>query len=225
MKREIAISELVELVNKIKLDHPIRVGIDGVDASGKTTLANELVEPLKEKGRNVIRISVDGFHNPRKVRYLKGRISPQGYYENSFNNDAIVSYVLKPLGPRGTLKYKSAIFDFITDAEVDQPFQEASIDSILLFEGVFLHNPLLFEYWDFTIFVHADFNVTFKRAQERDIYLFGDVDKIKEIYEAKYIPGQQLYLKSESPSEKANVIFENNIIENPQLIINKMPTI
>lgn len=225
MKRELVISELVELIDKIKLGHPVRVGIDGVDASGKTTLANELVEPLQIKGHDVIRISVDGFHNSKKVRYLKGRNSPQGYYENSFNNDAIVSYILKPLGPKGRLKYKSTLFDFITDSEVDQPFQEASADSILLFEGVFLHNPLLINYWDFTIFVHADFNVALKRAQERDVYLFGDADKIKEIYEAKYIPGQQIYLNSEYPSEKANVIFKNNKIERPQLIINKMPTI
>ena len=192
MKREIAVSELAGLVNRIKPDHPIRVGIDVVDASGKTKFANELFEPLKGKNRDVIRISVDGFHNPRKVRYLKGSISPPGYYENSFNNDAIASYVLKPLGPEGSLKYKSAIFDFITDSEIDQPFHEASIDSILLFEGVFLHNPLLTENRDFTIFVHADFNVILKRAQERDIYLFGNADKIKETYEAKYIPGQPL---------------------------------
>lgn len=220
VNREKIILDLVNIIGKINLSHPVRVAIDGVDASGKTKLANELVKPLQSKGCNVIRVSVDGFHNPREIRYSKGRSSPQGYYQDSFNNDAIVSNVLKPLGPGGNLKYKSAIFDFIENSMLIAPFKKAKIDSTLLFEGVFLHNPVLAKYWDFTIFVHASFNVITKRAQERDRYLYEDADKIREVYETRYIPGQEIYLRSEFPSEKANVIFDNNDIENPKLIIN-----
>ncbi|WP_246580249.1 hypothetical protein [Deinococcus aestuarii] len=46
----------------------LRVAIDGVDGAGKTTFADELAGVLRERGRTVIRASVDGFHAPRATR-------------------------------------------------------------------------------------------------------------------------------------------------------------
>lgn len=45
--------------------HPLRVlrvAIDGPDAAGKTTLADDLAAHLTGRGRPVIRASVDDFH-------------------------------------------------------------------------------------------------------------------------------------------------------------------
>jgi hypothetical protein len=47
--------------------------------------------------RSVIRASVDGFHNPRAVRYEGGRYSPEGYFENSYNYAALKQCFLDPL--------------------------------------------------------------------------------------------------------------------------------
>ena len=121
MNRKRVLSHLVKMIVDIQLDHPIRVGIDGVDCSGKTMLANELVKILHSFDRKVIRAFIDGFHNPREVSYHKGRSSPRGYYEDSFNHDAIVSCILEPLGPGGNLKYRSASFDFKSNSEVYAP--------------------------------------------------------------------------------------------------------
>ncbi len=38
MTRTNAILDLVNIIDGIHLNHPVRVGIDGVDASGKTML-------------------------------------------------------------------------------------------------------------------------------------------------------------------------------------------
>lgn len=225
MNRAAAIADLVEKICTINLDHPVRVGIDGVSASGKTMLADELVQPLSENKREVIRASIDGFHNPRHIRYQRGRISPQGYYEDSFNYQAIVSSMLIPLGPQGNLAYRTRQFDFIKNQVVDVPFLTAAPDAVLLFEGIFLLRPELRDYWDFSIFVHTDFDVTLKRAQKRDLYLFQTPEKVREIYEKRYIPGEQIYLDNESPSSKANVIWINNEISCPELIINHTPTL
>lgn len=46
-------------IHKLDLDHPVRVAIDGLDTSGKTTFSDELVRPLTQIGRPVIRASVD----------------------------------------------------------------------------------------------------------------------------------------------------------------------
>ena len=74
------LEQLAAAIAARRLDHPTRVAIDGVDGSGKTTLADELVEPLRRAGRDVIRASVDGFHNPRAIRHRQGRDSADGYY-------------------------------------------------------------------------------------------------------------------------------------------------
>lgn len=108
MEKTKVISELADIINEIRLTHPVRVGIDGVDCAGKTMLAEELVEPLRSRGREVIRASIDGFHNSSKIRYRQGRGSPKGYFEDSFNSDAVVNCLLSTLGPGGRGKYKTA---------------------------------------------------------------------------------------------------------------------
>lgn len=61
-------------------DRAIRVAVDGVDASGKTTLADELVPLLERPGRIVRRLTVDDFLNPADVRYRRGKESPEGVF-------------------------------------------------------------------------------------------------------------------------------------------------
>lgn len=58
-----------------RLNKVTKLAIDGVDGAGKTTLADELAIALEKKGEQVIRASIDGFHNPQKLRYAMGRNS------------------------------------------------------------------------------------------------------------------------------------------------------
>ena len=84
-KRNQVLTKLAEQIVTVEFPgHPIRVAIDGVDASGKTALADELVPLIEERGRPVIRASVDGFHQPRSLRYQRGVNSPEGYYFEFF---------------------------------------------------------------------------------------------------------------------------------------------
>jgi len=220
MNRAQAISHLASMIADIHLNRPVRVGIDGVDASGKTTLADELVRPLQARDRTVIRASIDGFHNPREIRYRQGRRSPRGYYDDSFNFQAIITNLLEPLGPDGNLKYRPIYFDFKTNSEVHPPVQVARSDAILLFDGVFLHRPELKDYWDLSVFVQVDFEIAVRRAQDRDRHLFETAEEIRAMYLQRYIPGQQLYLDAETPASQANVLWINNEIANPDLIVN-----
>jgi uridine kinase len=83
---------LSELANRLVLASPdwtVCVAIDGVDGAGKTTFADELGDAVAAIGRRVIRASVDGFHNPKMVRYQRGRHSPEGFSEDSYNYSAL----------------------------------------------------------------------------------------------------------------------------------------
>jgi uridine kinase len=210
MTRQDLIGALLERIGRVRLGHPTRVAIDGVDAAGKTTLADELAAPLEQIGRAVIRASIDGFHHPSAIRYRRGQSSPEGYFRDSFNMPGLAAVLLHPLGPDGDRRYRRAIFDFRLDSPVDAPVQEAPADAVLLFDGVFLHAPQLRGHWDYSIFVRADFEVTVGRAEMRDQALFGDASQVRRRYAERYVPGQQLYLAEVDPERHADVIVINH---------------
>lgn len=213
------LQQLADQLISIKRPHPIRVAIDGVDAAGKTTLADELVSPLQKRGRPVIRASIDGFHQPREIRYRRGPTSPAGYYLDSFDNEAIRSLLLEPLGPGGNSQYQTRIFDFRCEVPVHSPTYSAQTGAILLFDGVFLLRPELHNYWDFKIFVDVTFEVSVVRATRRDQRLFGSAEIAAERYRQRYLPGQQLYARNCHPKERADIVVNNNDPMNPDICI------
>ena len=180
---------------------------------GKTTLADELVDPVRQRGRPVIRASIDGFHNPRSVRYRLGRSSPEGYVRDSFNHDALTAGLLRPLGPGGSLCYQRAVFDYRTDSAVDVPSELAPPDAILLFDGVFLHRPELREYWDFSVFLEAPFEVTIARCAQRD----GSSPDVDAPANRRYVEGQQIYLRESEPARRATIVVRHDDLSFPEI--------
>jgi uridine kinase len=218
MQRLELIASLASRIGSLTPGHPTRVAIDGVDASGKTTLADELATSIEALGRPVLRASIDGFHNPAITRRRRGPLSPIGYFEDSFNYEALLDGLLRPLGPGGSREIRRAVFDFRKDTAVDVGTQRAVPDAVLLFDGVFLLRPELRGHFDFSIFVRADFSVTTARAEQRDVTLFGSVEEVRKRYRERYIPGQQLYLATCGPERWASVVVDNNNPLQPTLI-------
>jgi uridine kinase len=217
MTRADLLSALADRIPAIACDHPLRVAIDGVDASGKTVLADDLAAVLRSRGATVIRASIDGFHNPRDVRHRQGSDSPRGYYEDSFDHTALVEELLSPLGPKGTRRYRTAVFDLRADRRVDAPAKTAPDEAILVFDGVFLQRPELRDHWDYRVFVKASFETTLRRAMQRDRGLFGTPEQVRHRYESRYIPGQRLYLERCEPEGTADVVVENDDVDRPSL--------
>ena len=210
MTRDSVLAELTGAIGATARSHPVRVAIDGVGASGKTVLADELADSLAGHGRTVIRASIDGFHRPRALRHARGGASPEGYLDDSFDYDAVRSCLLVPLGPGGSLRYRTAVFDFRTESPVTSAERSADRYSVLLFDGVFILRRELREFWDFSIFVDAGFDVTLARALRRDLALFGSEEAVRERYEGRYIPGETMYLKRCRPFDHADAVVRNN---------------
>ena len=188
-RRAAVLAELADRIEAVRRPHPIRVAIDGTDAAGKTTLADELASVLRGRGREVIRVSIDGFHRPRAERYRRGELSPEGYYRDSFDYAALREAILDPFGPGGT---------------------HSSQDSILLVDGVFLLRPELVERWDLRIFVSVEPDEALQRALERDAALFGSREEAERRYRLRYQPGQRLYFAEAQPVEAADVVVLND---------------
>ena len=216
--RSAVIRELAARIHSLKLQHPIRVAIDGIDGSGKTSLADELVEPLASLGRPVIRASIDGFHRTRAERYRRGEESAEGYYRDSFDNTALVTALLGPLGPAGTRRYRMAVFDYRDDKPVTQQAETADRNAVLIFDGVFLLRPELVCSWDFTVFLKTSFATALERVVSRDASMFGSSSAARKRYATRYQPGQHLYLAEATPERFADVVIVNDDLSRPRLV-------
>lgn len=206
--RATLIDELLDLIATRQPDRLLRVAIDGPDTAGKTTLANELAEQLDGR-RPVIRIGIDGFHQPRAVRQRRGSLSPEGFYHDSFDYDAVRRQVLDPLGPTGDRRYRTAVFDYRTDQPVPAEPRVAPDRAALLFDGVFLLRPELRDRWDLTVYVHVDEEEALRRALIRDADLMGGQDTVRERYQHRYLPGQRLYRADAEPDRFADIVIDN----------------
>jgi uridine kinase len=218
MMRSELIQLLAEMILKVKVDHPLRVAIDGVDASGKTTLADELSQVMLEANRQIIRASVDNFHNPQHIRRRRGELSPEGFYYDSYNYDALEEVLLKPLGPNGDRRYRTAVFDLHQDQPLDVPAKKAAQDAVLLIDGIFLLRPRLMPFWDLALYLDADYTHTVARGVRRDAEFYGSPGEAAQRYQERYVPGQKLYHQQANPLDKADILIDNNDLEAPDFI-------
>jgi uridine kinase len=161
------VEEIATFIGRYKREHILRVAVDGVDGVGKTTFADKLGGAVERIGRPVIRSSVDGFHNPRELRYRRGRTSPEGFYLDSYDYSALRMHLLDPLGPGGSGVYCSAVFDRVSDSPVPLQTRLASPGAALILDGLFLRRQELHDTWDFSIFLDAPFEVTIPRGAVR----------------------------------------------------------
>lgn len=215
--RALMLTELARYIAAIERPHPVRVAIDGRTAAGKTTLADELVAPIEREGRIPIRIQIDDFYRPLAVRRQRQDIpSWQRYYLDSFDHPAIRASLL-PLGPEGDRQYRHAIFDSYHDVPIIEPTQEASPNAIILIDGVFLYRPELDDLWDVRIFVDIDSEDSLQRGPPRDQAWVGSVEAAAQRYHTTYIPGEEHYIATIRPHERADIIIDNRNPATPHL--------
>jgi uridine kinase len=190
------------------------VAVDGVDGAGKTVFADEMGGAIQALGRPVIRASVDGFHHPRRIRYRRGRTSPEGYFHDAYDYAALRNVHLDPLRDGGSGRYRRAVFDYARDQTVDAPEEQAAAGAVLVLDGIFLHRPELTNYWDYSVFLQAGFEVTFARLSARD----GCDPDPDAPDNRRYLDGQKLYQATSRPAQTASVIVDNNDIQQPRIL-------
>lgn len=220
MNCSILLAYLATRILTLPFDHPLRIGIDGVDASGKTTLAGDLSAVLRSRtNRPIIQATIDRFHNPREIRYRQGPDSPEGYYTDSFDLPALRRSLLDPLGPGGSRKIRTELFNFRSNTAAASEAVQVSPNAILLFDGIFLLRPELVDCWDFTIFVQVTFETVLARAVLRDHGLIGEKQAVIDRYTKRYIPAQRRYLETCRPQERANIVVINDDPQNPEWVV------
>ncbi len=213
MKRSDLLNLIAERVLREHGDQPYIVAIDGIDAAGKSVLAGELAEALRDRGIPVSEASIDGYHNPRAVRMVRGRDSPEGFYRDSFNLGSLKKNLLDPFRAGG--EYRLHMFDYRVDSPDPSMLYEFKPSTVLVFDGVFSLRPDLRRYWDLTIYLSITKEESLRRGVARGP---GDKEELSRRYKARYIPGQRLYQKEARPEETADIVVDNNNPPNPKII-------
>jgi uridine kinase len=211
------IAEIAAIVCRERLGHPTRVAIDGITASGKSTLAAELAAAVARLGRPPIHLTMDGFHHHRDHRHRRGRMSAEGYYEDAYDFAAFAERVLIPLGPGGSGDYRTRIIDLATDQTIDEAPIGAPAGAVLIVDGSFLQGPELTALWDQCVFVDTTFDVARQRGTARDAEQFGGLSLAEQAYDARYHAAGRRYLAEVDPARRATLVVENNDLRNPVL--------
>jgi uridine kinase len=190
----------------------LRVAINGIEGSGKTTFCKAFAEFLNSQNIKTIHISIDEFHHPRKIRFRQGRDSAKGYYEDAYNEDFFVDNVLKSSQqnhPTIIAKYH----DLETDKILSENPIEISKNTIILTDGAYLFKDIYVDHWDLKIYLKVDFEIAMKRGIERDKESLGGVENATLKYENRYHQASRMYMEEFDPISKADIAIDNNNFE------------
>jgi uridine kinase len=183
------------------------VAIDGVDGAGKSRFADALADAIRRAGHEVFVASIDGFHRPRAERYAQGPDSAAGFYEDSYDYDALDSKLVTPF--RAGEPFATEVFDHQTDSVVESRQSASSPHSILIVEGIFLHRPELRGQWNYSIWLEVSDAERERRLVDRD----GD-----RSIAARYTEGQAMYLRRANPRAAATAIYDNADVDHPRRV-------
>ena len=199
------------------------VAIDGIDGAGKSTFADELARVLRADGVAVIRSTTDSFHNPRSVRWTRGKASPDGFYLDSHDLATLRRVLLEPLSATPPQPYRAAAFDEPSDSPVVATEERADAGSVLLFDGLFLQRPELRRYWDLVVWLDGQGRVDRRRLDwaSRDCppgpaalpHLVGCWGLL-----ARYHLGMRRYLDECDPITGADIVIANDDLASPAIV-------
>ena len=220
--RRQVIAEVAARMLALRPDGFLRVAIDGVDGAGKTTFADELAAYMRQFPRPVIRASVDGFHHPRAVRYRLGRNSPEGYFRDSYDYAALRRELLDPLGPHGSGRHSTAVFDHQRDEAITQPTRQAPPHAVLILDGIFLHRDELHDLWDLSVYLDVPFAISIPRGAARGPG-FGSADPAAPS-NRRYVEGQRRYIRQCQPARRASIVIDNSDLAAPRIVGKPCPS-
>lgn len=201
-----------QLAGEILAHYPrgrLIIAVDGPDAAGKTIFADDLARELEKHGHAAFRASIDGFHRPSEFRYRKGRFSPEGCYEDSYDYSVLRRVLLEPFRMGGSTAFVTEAFDYVRDVQVEPKWLTGPPDLYLILDGVFLNRPELRGSWNFTVWVDADAAVRAERMLLRD-----EIEPDSE-RALRYSGAQELYERDARPRDAASAIVDNTDPDRP----------
>lgn len=205
------------------------MAVDGADGAGKTTFAAALTELLAKPpaepavasmnespsvpALDARHVSVDGFHRPRRERYARGRRSPEGFWSDSYDYDALHRELLGPWR-QGSGSYRTAVHDVAIDEPVQTPSRPVPSRGVLVVDGIFLLRDELVGGWDLAVRLEASAVERFRRMAARD----GSPAGPDHPDNRRYLLGQRLYEDACDPVARADLVVQCDRWDRPHLL-------
>ena len=132
------VAELADTIGGRAHDEWLRVALDGAPPTRPGALADGLVDPLRLRGRPVLRVRAADFLRPASLRFERGRTDPDSRYEDWLDTGALTREVLAPLEPGGTGRVLPSLWNAETDRASRAEYVPLPAGGVLLLDGELL---------------------------------------------------------------------------------------
>lgn len=198
-------------------DKPFIIGIAGGSASGKTTVANKILDDFTNKGLNGYIISIDDFYisltDEEKIKIKDVNFDDPKRIEFSELEKVLLDVQMRK-------KINIPTYDFKTYVRVGQKTLDCSKIDYVIVEGLFcLYNNNIRKLIDASIFIDISDEIRWKRRVSRDIVERGaNLIYLTNYYNTFVKPS---YNKNVFPtSQYANKVITDNNTNTFTIVVN-----
>lgn len=184
-------------------NRPLLIGVDGLGGAGKTTFVEEVKRKLKEEHCLVEVIYLDDHIVEKEKRYDTGHPEWYEYVHLQWDSSELVNCLFTPLHQGNCLNLP--FYDKVTDS-ITYKKMDVLANRIVLIEGIFLQRNEWRQFFDSVIFLNCPFEVRKERVLTRDAYIGNDQERLKK-YTERYWPGEQHYLETIDPINRADLVI------------------
>lgn len=132
------VEEIAERIAATSPESWLRVAVDGAPPARPGALADALTDPVRLRGRPVVRVSARDFLRPASLRLEHGRTDPDVFYDEWLDTAALVREVLGPLEPGGSGRVLPALWDSEADRAVRADYVTLPPGGVLVLDGALL---------------------------------------------------------------------------------------
>jgi uridine kinase len=209
-ERPVPVDDVVKRVTSLRqsLSRITLVGISGIDCAGKSTFARDLARALGLQRTRATILHGDEFTRPRRARPAAAG-GPLDYYE-SIDYSELCSRII----PAARTGHPPVLDIRVTDWERDGWLTHRlalEATDVLIVEGSFLFRDSRHALFDLSIWLEIDRETALRRAEARprDLERFGSPAAVREHYETRYLPAQELHLERDRPARDATMVMRS----------------
>jgi len=205
------IDQVVEIISSRRQELSQRVSllvaISGIDGSGKSTIAQQVVGKLKSRGLDAALIGLDAWHHPPEKRFNKDAPA-QHFYHHAFRFNELFNILINPL--RHTRSAHITV-ELTRLPENDLYLHSYDLDEVdvIVLEGIFLFKKELRKNYDLAFWVECSFETALQRALLRNQEGLSKEEIIRD-YHTIYFPAQRIHLTRDDPKSNVDGIVEND---------------
>ena len=125
--------------------------------------------------------------------------------------------LLTTAGVNGSGSEVLCAHDPLTSKDHRDVVVDAPVDSVLIVDSVFAMRPEYIEFWDFTIWLDVNANVSLERGVRRDAAMEGS-DFAERLHRDRYRVAEEIYVTEVDPRSLVDVVIDNTHFSHPRII-------